>query len=68
MYVDSIRGYFRSLPSERFPLISSMADTITGIPDSDERFELGLDLLIQGLARYNQQERRSERRGGTPAR
>ena len=47
-YVASIREYFRALPPDRFPLISSLADTI--MASGEERFEFGLDLFIRGLA------------------
>jgi AcrR family transcriptional regulator len=47
-YIGSIREYYRALPADRFPLISSLADTI--MSSGDQRFEFGLDLIIQGLA------------------
>ena len=46
-YLDSIRDYFRRLPADRFPVIASMADTI--VTDSDQRFEFGVELLLDGL-------------------
>jgi AcrR family transcriptional regulator len=46
-YLESIRDYFRRLPADRFPLIASMADSL--IADSDQRFEFGVELLIDGL-------------------
>ena len=45
-----IRGYFESLPVERFPNLVALADDITG-SDMDERFEFGLELLLDGLER-----------------
>jgi AcrR family transcriptional regulator len=45
-----IRGYFESLPVERFPNLVALADDITA-GDQDERFEFGLDLLLDGLER-----------------
>jgi AcrR family transcriptional regulator len=47
-YTGSMRDYFRALPADRFPLISSLADTI--MTSGDQRFEFGLDLIIGGLA------------------
>ena len=47
-YLGSVRDYYRRLPAERFPLVTSMAEIITA--DGDQRFEFGLDLLIGGLA------------------
>lgn len=46
-YLDSIRDYFRRLPADRFPVIASMADTL--VADSDQRFEFGVELLLDGL-------------------
>jgi hypothetical protein len=46
-YLSSIRDYFRRLPADRFPVIASMADTM--VADSDQRFEFGVDLLLDGL-------------------
>ena len=40
--------YFRGLPADRFPLTSSLADTI--MSGDEQRFEFGLDLLLAGLA------------------
>jgi AcrR family transcriptional regulator len=43
-----IEQYFRSLPPERFPNITSMLDELfTG--DGEERFAFGLDMMIAGL-------------------
>jgi hypothetical protein len=39
--------YFRRLPADRFPVIASMADTI--VADSDQRFEFGVERLLDGL-------------------
>ena len=47
-YLTSIRDYFRRLPADRFPVIASLADVI--VAGSDQRFEFGLDLFIDGLA------------------
>jgi AcrR family transcriptional regulator len=47
-HIGSIRDYYRALPADRFPLISSLADTI--MTSGEERFEFGLDLFIGGLA------------------
>jgi AcrR family transcriptional regulator len=47
-YVGSIREYYRQLPADRFPVLASMADIITG--DGNQRFEFGLELILAGLA------------------
>jgi AcrR family transcriptional regulator len=49
--VGQLASYFRSLPPARFPHIARHADEIVS-GDSDERFEFGLDLIVDGLARY----------------
>jgi len=46
--IEQVRQVFESLPHEHFPLLSSMAATMTqGSPD--ERFAFGVDLLVGGL-------------------
>jgi hypothetical protein len=47
-FVGQLREYFRSLPPDQFPNLSSMADALTRV-EGDERFEFGLDLLVRGL-------------------
>jgi AcrR family transcriptional regulator len=45
------RGYYESLPADRFPNVHATLDELfSGGPD--ERFELGLDVIIRGLASY----------------
>ena len=46
-YLISIRDYFRRLPADRFPIIASIAETI--VADSDQRFEFGVELFLDGL-------------------
>ena len=49
--VAVLRGYFASLPADQFPNVVAMADElVSGGPQ--ERFELGLDVLLRGLASY----------------
>jgi TetR/AcrR family tetracycline transcriptional repressor len=49
--VGMIRAYFESLPADQFPnLHATMDELFSGGPD--ERFELGLDVIIRGLASY----------------
>jgi TetR/AcrR family transcriptional regulator, tetracycline repressor protein len=47
--LEEIRGYFASLPAEKFPNLSALAGDITG-GEPDDRFEFGLGLLLDGLA------------------
>jgi AcrR family transcriptional regulator len=49
--VGMFRGYLESLPSDRFPNIhETMDDILAG--DAEERFRLGLELIIRGIASY----------------
>jgi AcrR family transcriptional regulator len=50
-YFGQMHEYYRSLPPDRFPILTSIVDTLMS-GDSDERFEFGLDLLTRGLASY----------------
>jgi AcrR family transcriptional regulator len=43
------REYFASLPADRFPNTVALADHMMD-PDMDARFELGLEMLVTGLA------------------
>src|SRR3984885_8853208 len=47
-YYEAVHAFYMRLPADRFPVLASVVDDITG-PDGDERFEFGLDLLIAGL-------------------
>src|SRR5919198_451856 len=49
--VKMIRGYFESLPEDRFPNVRATMDELFG-GSPDERFELGLDVILRGLASY----------------
>jgi AcrR family transcriptional regulator len=45
------RSYYESLPADQFPNIhATLGELFSGGPD--ERFELGVDVLIRGLASY----------------
>jgi AcrR family transcriptional regulator len=45
-----ITGYFAGLPPEHFPNLTKLADEFA-LTDNDERFELLLDIFVDGLAR-----------------
>jgi AcrR family transcriptional regulator len=47
-YFEDVHAFYMRLPADRFPVLASVVDDITG-PDGDERFEFGLDVLIAGL-------------------
>lgn len=44
-----LRGFFESLPADRYPLLTSLAAVMT-TGGGDERFEFALDVLVGGLA------------------
>jgi AcrR family transcriptional regulator len=46
---SELRAYFCSLPADAFPTVVELADDLT-TPGPDERFEFGLELLVDGLA------------------
>jgi TetR/AcrR family transcriptional regulator, tetracycline repressor protein len=49
--VKMIRGYFASMPPDRFPnVLATVDELVAGGPE--ERFELGLEVIIRGLASY----------------
>ena len=45
-----VRGYLESLPRDRFPNLTEVAESFA-VSDQDARFELMLDLFVEGLAR-----------------
>ena len=48
---DMARDYIASLPAEFFPTMVSFADEFA-FSDADERFELLIDIFVDGLARH----------------
>jgi AcrR family transcriptional regulator len=51
--VGMIRGYFESMPADRFPNVHATMDLMFS-GGADERFELGLEIIIRGFASYIQ--------------
>jgi AcrR family transcriptional regulator len=49
-FVAELRGYFDSLPADRFPLTVALAGSLAAGTGSDERFEFGLAVITAGLA------------------
>ncbi|MEV0383784.1 TetR/AcrR family transcriptional regulator C-terminal domain-containing protein [Nonomuraea sp. NPDC050643] len=47
-FVGQIAGYYRALPSERFPHVSKYVDDLIA-DDGEERFRYGLELLLDGV-------------------
>ena len=58
--VQLMRDYWNSLPPERFPRTLAALDLLFEY-NPEERFEFGLDLLIDGLERYAVKSRQGER-------
>ncbi|MEV6974129.1 TetR/AcrR family transcriptional regulator [Kitasatospora sp. NPDC093806] len=56
-FTGRIRDYFATIPVERYPLITSMAVSLTRNV-GEERFEFGLDILVAGLARQAPEQAR----------
>lgn len=52
--IGNVRAVLERLPAEHFPLLSSLASTMTS-GSGDERFRFGLDLLVGGLKALAQQ-------------
>jgi AcrR family transcriptional regulator len=48
-FIAELRGYFRSLPPDRFPHVVAQADVLT-TGDGEVRFAFGLQVLVAGLA------------------
>jgi AcrR family transcriptional regulator len=55
---DAARDYIASLPQAQFPNLTAVAGQYADV-DRDERFELLLDLFVDGLARRAADERRA---------
>jgi AcrR family transcriptional regulator len=49
--MQMVQRYFSELPAERFPTTVSLLPALMS-GDDDERFEFGLDLLVQGIAAH----------------
>jgi hypothetical protein len=49
--VRMVRDYFASLPADQFPnVVETVDELFSGGPQ--ERFELGLEVILRGLASY----------------
>jgi TetR/AcrR family tetracycline transcriptional repressor len=58
-----VRDYYASLPADQFPnVLATLDDLFTG--GADERFELGLDVILRGLASYARPDRARSGQGG----
>lgn len=50
-FTDQLTEYYGNLPADRFPNLRAQAKVLT-TGDGAKRFEFGLDLFLDGLARY----------------
>jgi AcrR family transcriptional regulator len=55
-YHDSVDDFFRALPEDRFPVLTSLIDPMTGA-DGEERFDFGLEVILAGLEAVSARER-----------
>jgi hypothetical protein len=46
--LERIAGRFEALPAERYPTMAALGRYLT-IGDGEERFRLGLDVIVNGL-------------------
>ena len=53
---EELRAFFETLPADRFPLIREYAAEMTR-GDGDDRFEFGIDVLVNGLAAVSEKYR-----------
>ena len=53
-FVRQFRGYLQGLPAGQFPNLVAAAVPMTSLNAPEERFELGLDIVVRGLASYAQ--------------
>jgi AcrR family transcriptional regulator len=61
-FIAQLREYFQALPADRFPSITAHAEELT-TGNGQQRFEFGLDLLIDGLDRHVKRRPRTPGRG-----
>jgi AcrR family transcriptional regulator len=47
-YYEEVHGFYQRLPADRFPVLASIAEEVTG-PDDVERFAFGLDAMLSGF-------------------
>jgi AcrR family transcriptional regulator len=57
-YFDEVHAFFHALPADRFPVLASIASEMTG-HDGVERFEFGLDVILDGLESASRPKRRA---------
>jgi len=48
VYFQEVHDFYERLPADRFPVLASIAETMSG-PDDVERFEFGMTALLAGF-------------------
>lgn len=54
-FIGEVRDYLASLPPARFPNVTALAGPLTS-GGRDERFEFGLEIIVDGLAAHAREE------------
>jgi len=54
-YHDSVHDFFRALPADRFPVLASLIEPMTGA-GGEERFDFGLEVILAGLEAVSARE------------
>jgi AcrR family transcriptional regulator len=57
---EAVHQFFRDLPEEEFPVLSSISEALAR-GDHDDRFGFGLDILLGGLAAYAERPEPTDR-------
>ncbi len=57
-YYDQVHTFFGALPAGQYPVLSSLAGSMSG-PDGDERFAFGISALLAGIEAISDRERAS---------
>ncbi|MBV9283268.1 MAG: TetR/AcrR family transcriptional regulator C-terminal domain-containing protein [Acidimicrobiia bacterium] len=60
-----MQGYFAGLPAERFPNLTALSGEMFEM-EEQERFELGLEILMRGIETYARQKKGATRRASGP--
>lgn len=47
-YFEDVHAFYQRLPANRFPVLASIAEPMTG-PDGEERFAFGVDAMLSGF-------------------
>lgn len=57
--MGEVRDYLASLPVDRFPhLVALASEIVSPDEDGDDRFELGLEIIVRGIASYQDEAKK----------